>query len=422
LRAKINYMSTTVSSVIYNHHKKKDGTYIVKIKLSHKRTRRYINTPHFVSQCQIDQDFGVTDFDISRMITETLIDYRKTISKLGNTLSALSCDELKNYLKDNGSNIDFIKFCDDHINRLKSDSRIGTANNHRVVRNSLIDYFGSDHVPVIEINSNMLLKYERYLRSERIMKRVNKTGKIFTIRKNGLSDNGLHNHMRDLRTLFNAACSFHNNEDLGFYQIEHKPFKKYKIGSPTLTKKRNITIGEVKKIRDCKTKPGSRAELAKELFMLSFYLCGMNAVDIYNCTMSNINNNRLNYNRSKTKGKRKDKAYVSIKIIKQARPLLYKYIANLPSRYTGYLGLDDALSEGMKQIRKITGIDDITFYYARHTFANTARNTCKISKDDVGLALNHIDREHQLIDIYLDKDWSIIDKVQKKVVRLLKPL
>jgi integrase len=413
-------MPTTVSAMIYNHHEKKDGTYNVKIRLSHKSARRFISTQHYVSERQIDKELNITDDIVNTALNQTLDTYRQTISKLGNSLFALSCEELKNLLKDDSTNIDFIKFCDDHILKLRNSDRNGTANNHRTVRNSLVDYFKNDLVPVIDINSNMLLKYECYLRSERTMKRLNNVGKSYNIKKSGLSDNGLHNHMRDLRTLFNAACALYNNEDVGLYQIEHKPFKKYKVGSAPLTKKRNLSIDEMKCIRDCETKPGSTAELAKELFMLSFYLCGINAVDLYNCTKDNIHDNRLNYNRSKTKGKRKDKAFISIKITKKSRPLLDKYLGRLSSKYKTYVGLDAALCGGMKQLRQITGIEHVTFYYARHTFANAARNNCKISKDDISLALNHVDQAHKLIDIYLDKDWGIVDRVQKKVVRLLR--
>ncbi len=413
-------MPTTVSTIVYNHFEKKDGTYNVKIRLTHKRTIKLISTQHYVSKRQIDEKLNISDDIINSALNKTLDTYRQTISKLGNGLFTLSCEELKDILKNNSSNIDFIKFCDEHIRKSRDSNRIGTANNHRTVRNSLIDYFKNDFVSVIEINSNMLLKYESYLRSERTMKRLDKVGEICIIKKSGMSDSGLHNHMRDLRTLFNAACAFYNNEDIGLYQIEHKPFKKYKVGSAPLTKKRNLSIDEIKNIRDCVTRPGSRAELAKELFMLSFYLCGINAVDLYYCSRENIHNGRLNYNRSKTKGKRKDDAFISIKIIKKARPLVDKYFGRLSSRYKTYVGLDAALSDGMKQLRQITGIENVTFYYARHTFANAARNTCKISKDDISLALNHVDQAHRLIDIYLDKDWSIVDRVQKKVIRLLK--
>lgn len=108
--------------------------------------------------------------------------------------------------------------------------------------------------------------------------------------------------------------------------------------------------------------------------MLSFYLCGINAVDLYNCTVENIDNGRINYNRSKTKGKRKDDAFISIKITKKSRPLLKKYLGRLSYRYKTYVGLDAAINDGMKQLRLITGIKNVTFYYARHTFAKFVFN------------------------------------------------
>lgn len=73
----------------------------------------------------------------------------------------------------------------------------------------------------------------------------------------------------------------------------------------------------------------------------------------------------------------------------------------------------------MIQLRKDTGLDNITLYWARHTFANTARNVCRMSKDDVALALNHIDEGHRTTDIYISKDWKIVDDVQENVVREL---
>jgi len=244
--------------------------------------------------------------------------------------------------------------------------------------------------------------------------------KIKTIK--GLSDSGLHNHMRDLRTLFNAACNMYNNEDLGIYRIKHYPFKKYKVGSAPLTKKRNNTLEEVIAIRDCNTKPGSRAELAKDIYMLSFYLCGMNSVDLYHLTKNDIRNGRIDYNRAKTQGRRKDNAFISIKVIEEARPLLEKYVEKLSMRYSTHGVLDTALSQGMKQLRKLTGIPGATIYWARHTFATVARNACRISKDDVSLALNHVDDEHRTTDIYIEKDWSIVDDVQIKVIGLLRSL
>jgi hypothetical protein len=106
--------------------------------------------------------------------------------------------------------------------------------------------------------------------------------------------------------------------------------------------------------------------------------------------------------------------------------LLEKYTGERSSRYSTFKGLDGALSIGMRQIAKLIEVPGITYYWARHTFANTARNDCRITKDDVALALNHIDIGHRTTDIYIyiyiSKDWKIVDEVQIKVVSLLRAL
>src|SRR5690606_23002512 len=104
----------------------------------------------------------------------------------------------------------------------------------------------------------------------------------------------------------------YNEEDIGIFRIKHYPFKKYKVGTPPPRgKDRHNTIEEVLAIKGCVTKPGSRAELAQELYMLSFYLCGTNAVDFYKFGPQNIKGDRLEYKRSKTTDRRKDEAFIS---------------------------------------------------------------------------------------------------------------
>lgn len=104
----------------------------------------------------------------------------------------------------------------------------------------------------------------------------------------------------------------------------------------------------------------------------------------------------------------------------EAKPLLEKYLGKLNLRYSNYKNLDSALSKGMKQISKLIRMPGITFYWARHTFANVARNVCRMSKDDIGLALNHIDHGHSITDIYISKDLKIVDEVQSNVIKQLR--
>lgn len=58
----------------------------------------------------------------------------------------------------------------------------------------------------------------------------------------------------------------------------------------------------------------------------------------------------------------------------------------------------------------------LTTYYARHSFATIARNDCRLPKDDVAMALNHVDQSTKVTDIYIKPDWSIIDNVQRAVI------
>ena len=412
----------TVSAKVYAHHKKADDTYNVKVCVYHKGERKFIDTAHYVVKKQLTKDLKIKDPFILEKINDELKEHRKTISDLDDRLDYFTAESLRDYLRDKDEDVDFIKFCDKHIDCLRKGGQKekGTAKNHNTDRNSLADYFKRPSVSIKEINSNMLVAYERFLRSERTMTRYNQDGKPVVTTKKGLKDSGLHNHMRDLRTLFNAAREIYNNGDLGIYRIKHYPYKKYKVGSPPLTKKRNNTLEQVLTIRDCVTKPGSRVELAKELYMFSFYLCGMNAVDLYQLEERDIRNGRIDYNRSKTEGKRKDNAFISIKIVDEAKPLLEKHLGKLRERYSSSDCLNWALCKGMEQLRKLTGIPDLTLYWARHTFANTARNDCRMSKDDVALALNHVDEGNRTTDIYIAKDWKIVDDVQRKVIAQLK--
>ncbi|AMR32731.1 recombinase [Mucilaginibacter sp. PAMC 26640] len=410
----------TVSAKVYEHHQKDDGTFNVKIVVYHNQQRKFIETPHYVSKRQLNSNFEVKDKFLLLKLNELLDSYREVISDLGPKIDFFSCGELRDYLESKDREIDIICFANDHIEQLKRQGREPYSRSFRAVKNSLIDYFKRSSASITEINSNMLHAYERYLRSEREMIRVNQLGKEVRTKEKGLSDSGVHNHMRDLRTLFNAARTVYNDEDLGIVKIKHYPFNKYKVGSAPLTRSRSNSLTEIKLIANLEVKEGSRAELAKDLYMLSFYMCGMNAVDIYNSNEKWINCGRVEYNRSKTKSRRKDKAFFSVKIVNEALPLLRKYVGHLSKRYTTYAGLDTALSEGMKQLRKKAGIDDLTIYWARHSFATIARNNCRMSLDDVSAALNHIDHGHKITDIYIAKDWKIVDDVQSAVIDLIK--
>lgn len=422
----------TVNAVVLEHQKKADGTWNVKYRVYHKGRPKYIDTIHYVSQRQLDKELRIKDKFLLKILDKKLDEYRVAISELGNRLTFFSPDDLKQYLKEYNEEIDFLQFAQEHIAQMREDSKKEgqkgkkkSASNLNTVRNSLIDFFRREKVSVNEINIPMLEAYDRFLRSARTITRKNQFGRPVTSLKKPLGDASIHNYMRDLRILFNEARKKYNIPSLGIEKITHNPFKDYSIVEPPPTKKRNINIDCFLEIRDCPVKKGSRAELMKELFVLSFYMCGINAVDLYYCSPDNIVNGRLEYNRSKTQGVRADDAFISVYIIPEAKPLLEKYLGKLSERYATNDNLNHALCEGMKVIRKTlklqsSVLDEVTFYWARHTFGTWARNKCGVDKSDVGETLNHVEKGHKTTDIYIEKDWSIVDLVQRKVIEYVR--
>jgi len=139
----------------------------------------------------------------------------------------------------------------------------------------------------------------------------------------GSSINNMALHMRNIRAVFNTAI---DDEviDLGLY-----PFRKYKIKKEK-TIKRNLTIDEIRRFKDIDLSgvPG----ISRDVFMLSFYLIGINLKDLSYLTKKNIQDGRVEYKRAKT-GK-----YYSIRLEPEAKRLIKKlsgrkYLINIIERY-----------------------------------------------------------------------------------------
>jgi len=123
----------TVGIKIFKHHKKTDGTYNVKIRVSHKGNKKYIDTPHFVIDKQLTSRFILKDATLKKILNKTLDDYRLAISKLGSTLNHLSAESLKTYIVTCDVPMDFLKFCNDYIAGLYGDDRQGSADTLKTV-------------------------------------------------------------------------------------------------------------------------------------------------------------------------------------------------------------------------------------------------------------------------------------------------
>src|ERR1700740_2017122 len=111
----------TVGIKVFKHHKKADGTYNIKIRVSHKGGNHYIDTPHYVIVKQLTAKLKVKDTLIVDIVNDTLKKYRKMISELEDKLDLHTSETLRDFLIGKDAEVNFIKFCFEHIGQLFED-------------------------------------------------------------------------------------------------------------------------------------------------------------------------------------------------------------------------------------------------------------------------------------------------------------
>lgn len=228
-----------------------------------------------------------------------------------------------------------------------------------------------------------------------------------------MSTNTISIIMRNIRTVFNRAI------DDG--KTELYPFRSYKIKSEE-TRKRALTAQQLAWIVNME--PGLGQEEARDIFLLSFYLIGINLADLLSAKRSAVKNGYLNYRRAKT-----GRIY-SIKIEPEAAAILAKYqgtahLVNMLERYTDEKSYRAHLNKRLKSFGRPIGergkiigrgpYEDLSSYWARHTWATIAYEI-GIPVDTIGQALGHSDRSHRVTFVYIKEDQSKVDEANRRVI------
>ena len=422
-------MSTTFKAVVYAHHRKEDGTYNVKIRVTHNRKRKHLPTSIFVTKEDLTRGLKIKNAQVNDTLKRTIDSYQKIAATLpierANVMSIEQVvDYLLNYNKNNGVfELDFIAFARQVIQETQAAGREGTAKSYESAVNALVRYLKRDTLSIHEVTVKLLNDFCKFL-----MKEPARPNRVKGERAPSL-------YLGNIRILHNKAKAMYNDEDAGIIRIPLSPFKRFQVPRPPLTRKRSITIEQLQAImrvprrvgyQNCAKFPTSRQELARDMFLLSFGLIGMNSVDLYNCTC--IEGDRITYQRTKTSSRRADHATISIKIEPCVMPLVEKYrdptgqrVFDFHLRYTTSNGFNGYINRGLKLIGAMEDIDipDLEFYAARHTWATLARNKANIDKATIHEALNHVDEQMRVTDIYIDKDYSKQDEANKRVLELV---
>lgn len=411
----------TLAWVVFKHHKKADGTYNPKIKVYHNGTMVYLPTQIYTSLVRFKkgESMGsITDGDITDALNSRIREMRKILNLHDDVIE--NCEDAKAVAafidkKINADkNLDFIAFARTYIAGLKDN---GTKSITNCMINNLCSFIGEDSIPVRKITSTFLMRFENWMKSERIIKIGDKEYK-----RKPMANSSVQTYMEKLQSIFNRMLLQYNNYEIGDIVIPGDPFKVYKTKQDVSFKQKATEVDIIRRIAEYvpdQKRHFSRA-IARDMFMLSFCLAGINLIDMFTC--DTLNSGRVEYFRTKTKGKKKDKAFMSVPVSPEITEVFEKYrdttgerVLNLYTLFTDICSFRQIIASGMRSLCKDLKIEPITFYAARHSFATIARNDCGVDMADVALCLTHASG-FNMTDKYVKPDFTKVDKTIRKVL------
>ncbi|MDD6111504.1 MAG: phage integrase SAM-like domain-containing protein [Prevotellaceae bacterium] len=415
----------TIRAEVLKDKKRMDGTYNVKVRFIKDKKVKRVSTDLFATDSDLTSDLKLKEESIVKQEADRLVlHYRTMVNSLHFDSENCDVSEIVNRLlckEEAEKPIDFIAFSKKWISK----TTIKGKDNYTTALNSFIRFLGKEELEIKKITVDLLEQYRDYIinvRNERV-KALQAEGKRVP------SNRCLSLYLMSLRHLYGEAQRFYNKPDKGLMRIPHTPFEYFKIPKQEATRKRAVTPQQIKAIWSLPyqnihkgVKHTCRPDLAKDCFILSFCLMGINSADLYNATL--LRDNRLVYCRTKTKERRLDKAKMEVVVPDMVLPIIEKYRDTTGQRlfrfykdYRDHKAFNKAINKGLKGIGDQLNIDDLEFYAARHSWATIALNKCGIDKYTVHAALNHVDESMRVTDIYIERDFVNENKANAKVIK-----
>jgi len=301
---------------------------------------------------------------------------------------------LRNLKKEKNENLTFIEYANKVIANLKLDNKFGNANAYQNAVNFFNNYYGD--VEFNEIDNKLLKSIEN--------KYMSKSENHY---------NGLSVYMRTIRAIYNRAIAD------GVASIQNYPFKqrssdnnKYQIKSEK-TNKRAINKEYIQLIENYVPDKKANKSLinARLIFLFSFYMRGINLIDIAHLQVKNVKNGMLVFKRSKT-----SRTY-EIDIGKKANDILnyfgfanYKandYIfpiivrpGNAELMLNDVKNANKTINKYLKVIASDLNIPiNLTTYVSRHSWATIA-DKAGVDRRIISKGLGHADLK--TTEIYID--------------------
>lgn len=336
------------------------------LQVIHKRVVRQMHTGCHIHASEWDKEsasiiFPKKDVERIRYLVEVQGKVESLISQLKDIADYFDMLE-KEYTADEliqkrgiptASTNSWFSFCQKTIARMAEQGRAGTSETYKSASRSFECFMKGRDIAINDINMAVIMRYERYLQNR------------------GLAANTSSFYMRNLRAIYNRAVR------LGLTNEKH-PFD-YVYTGVDKTVKRAIPLKDMRKIKNAKLEPLSDLDFARDMFLFSFYTRGMPFVDIAYLKKENLHNGILVYRRRKTGQQmfiRLEPCMQDIlnKYARADTPYLFPIIRSIGEERKQYKSMGRKINRQLKILEETLGVSSpLSFYAARHTWANTAR-------------------------------------------------
>ncbi|GGK64020.1 phage integrase SAM-like domain-containing protein [Rufibacter glacialis] len=387
---------------------RKDGTYPVKLRLTHLRERKYFPTAYFLTA----EDFAKTQAERARgefkEIQIALRAMEAHATEVIKKLPVFSFDAFERaYSKVDTYNDVFDSFSQ-AVNRLVENGQVGTAKTYENAQVSLLSFILKE--PTTQ-NKGLTLK-EATAKKENLLKKKKplpfaaitpaflKDYERWMI-QSGKSSTTIGIYLRNLRALFNEAMAS------GDIPAEIYPFgkRKYQIPAGRNTKKA-LTKQEIAKIFAYEPRHDSEAK-ARDYWCFSYLCNGINLKDVARLRYRQVTEETISFIRAKTeRTTRHDQKVIKVPLLAESAKIIERW-GNKPALANSYVF--PILQEGhtpdremaavtqaiksinryMKRIAAEVGIEmNVTTYSARHSFS-TVLKRAGVSTAMISESLGH---------------------------------
>lgn len=340
----------------------------------------------------------ITNNSLYFQVEDVFADYKRRLMSIQRDYMGISLTAEEIYLMMTRKNLkdiknmNFFEYADSYIER----SSLKGKKNYRTMLNSLQKYNNGIRVlPFYYITFSFLQGYSLSLKGKQRAQSL---------------------YLGAIRHIYKQACLEYNTETETV--LSPMLFDRFKVPKQKMIGQRALDVDTIRKFFEY-TPKSKRQTLAQDACMLSVCLMGTNSVDLYNATY--YKDGIFAYERTKTKDRRNDHAYIEISVHERIKPLFVKYRGNdinvfdFSRRYHRYEDFNRAINIGLKEIASELNIDKLQFYQFRHSVATIARNDLHFAKSDIDEMLNHVG-DNRIADIYIKKDFSLINEINRKVI------